>query len=337
MGKKELLARWLYGIGLTRPLEGIGRPSLRILAYHRVYDMIDENSFAADPELVSASVADFRLQMQYIRKYWNPIPLSVAVDVLASGERLPDHCVVVTFDDGHLDNFTLAYPILLEQGIPATIFLSTGYIGGTVPFWFDRVATLLFLAPTGHLHIPLLNLDLGLGDIQSRRAGTARVLTTLKGVPDELRRSAVAALEAELGRHAETADPGLTGVMSWDQVREMAQHGIEFGSHSVSHPILSRLSDAAIFAELMESRQTLERELGREINLLAYPVGKEHAFDSRVVSIARTCGYKAGVAYVDGVNHDGSTDLFSLRRMSVERYYSHASFVARLVMPGVFA
>ncbi len=334
--KKGLLAGLLDATGAVSLVRKRRVRGLTILAYHRILDMGPEDAYFADPELVSASCAEFLRQMEYLRTYWNPVPLSEAVEHLIHGSELAPRSVAITFDDGHIDNYTNAFPVLKKLGIPATIFLSTGYIGGRRAFWFDRVATLICNAPAGNHHIDMPACELHLGDIRTRREATHSVLAGLKKLPDPERVAAMVLLEDRFAGHVPALPETQGCALDWDQIREMSRCGIAFGSHTVSHPVLSMLSEESIRFELLESRRTIEAETGRESDLLAYPVGKPYAFDQRVVAIARQCGYRAALAYVDGINQPGDCDLFALGRTNVERYYPHSMFVCRMELPQVF-
>jgi peptidoglycan/xylan/chitin deacetylase (PgdA/CDA1 family) len=336
-GRREALARLAVALGADRAALGLrAGPSreLTILAYHRVLDMGPEDAFPFDPELVSASVEDFRWQMQALARACTPIGLGEVARRLAAGEALPPRAVAVTFDDGHRDNHTHAFPILRAAGVPATIFLSTSYIGGKATFWFDRVARQLYSAPQGPLEVPALGLQVELSDVASRRAAAARVLGAMKVVPDAKRHEALAELQAASGVAVDAGER--SGALSWDQVREMHAGGVEFGSHTVTHPILSRVDDQALERELADSRREISERLGTPADLLAYPVGGESAYDERTVATARACGYRLGLTYVTGTNPWPPGDPFRLRRLHVERYTSRERFAAMLAFPRLF-
>lgn len=335
VSKKELLAGVLDRSGILDACRAMRPPGLVVLAYHRVYDMGDEDAFACDPELVSADVATFRWQMEHLRRHWNPVSLTEAVDAAEQGRALPPRSVVVTFDDGHADNHDHAWPVLREFGIPATIFLATEYIGSGTTFWFDRVATLMHRAPAGLHRLERLSLDVGLVDIAARRLACKQALARLKLLPDAARREALAEIEAVLGAGV-VARSAPTAALTWDQVRAMATGGVEFGSHTVSHPILSMLPPEQLDHELGSSRARIERETGRPCDLLAYPVGKAYAFNDEVIDAARRHGYRAALSYIDGPEQARLGNRYAIRRVAVERYYSRASFKARMVLPGVF-
>lgn len=106
-------------------------------------------------------------------------------------------------------------------------------------------------------------------------------------------------------RHART--------MTWDELRAIADAGVEVGSHTCSHAHLTRLGDAELRRELVESRERIEAQLGRQCRLLAYPFG-EH--DARVRAATKAAGYTAAFAQGDGPR---TVDLLALPRVSVYR------------------
>jgi peptidoglycan/xylan/chitin deacetylase (PgdA/CDA1 family) len=309
--------------------------SLAILAYHRVFDLEGQEDFPYDPELVSASVAEFAWQMETVRRHFRPVHLAQALRDLEEGRPLPSRAVAVTFDDGHRDNYTNAFPVLRRVGVPATIFLSTGYMDREETFWFDEVAFRLHRTPRRELELSTLGLRVMLGSGGERRRATEDVLERLKVVPNTQRLAALRELAAESGVDG-TGGDARSRPLTWEQVREMRDGGVEFGSHTVSHPILSRLGDEELRVELEGSRLDLERELGRPVECLAYPVGGETAYDERVVEVARACGYRLGLSYVSGVNPWPPRDRYRLRRLHVERYTTRARFSGMLAFPGLF-
>jgi peptidoglycan/xylan/chitin deacetylase (PgdA/CDA1 family) len=340
MGRKDHLARgfdFLRLSGVCRLVRQAISRELPILAYHRVLDMGLEDSFPFDPELVSASVADFKWQMEFIRDRYDPISFHTVLDWIAGNAELPQRPIIVTFDDGYDDNFYHAFPILRSLGIPATIFVSTGYVGTSEPFWFDFVAHVIWRAPDGLFYSGDLGLDVPLcGDIESRRVGAAKVVRALKAVSNQRR---LRYLDELADRYGGTDSPAraLSRPLNWAQVREMSEAGIEFGSHSVTHPILSRLEEEDLVRELGDSRAVLESMLGKDIEVIAYPVGGHNEFDEKVVRFAERAGYKLGVSYLPGVNCLDRLDNFQLRRHHVERSTTPQYFSALLSLPEVFS
>lgn len=340
MAKKELLAKGMAVTGLhdlCTLLRRLIADQLPILAYHRVCDIEDEAAFPFDPGLVSASVSDFTRQMQHIKDRYHPITFQNLLDALDGKTLLPDCPLIVTFDDGYDDNYYNAFPVLKALGIPATVFVSTGYIGSGKPFWFDMVAHIVYKSPVGPLPANDLGITLQLdANVASRRVATANLIGVLKRVSNQRRVEFLNRLEHHHGHVVDTDAFRLSRPLDWNQVREMSAAGIEFGSHTVTHPILSMLDEASLGCELAQSRSDLERKLGKLVSVLAYPVGGPEEFNEKVIDAAQSTGYRLGVSYMQGINRLQGLDRFRLRRQHVERYTSAPYFSGLLSLPEVF-
>ncbi len=344
MGKKEALGN-LLGIsgvsGLALKLLNGADHRLMVLAYHRVVDMGDEDRFLQDPELVSATVGDFERQMRFVRDHCHPLTLAEVIKHLDKRTPLPPRSVAITFDDGHIDNHTHAFPVLRELGLSACIFLSTDYIGSKHMFWFDRVAFLINAAPSGQWWLG--GCDVVLDETRaSRRQAAGQLLRALKRVPNQERLDVLNQLENAFAEHVQPGTEPQRSAMDWDEVREMHKAGIEFGSHTCSHPILTQLDDVGLRLELTQSRRVLERELGCSVDTIAYPVGKVGAFDEQVIAASEAAGYRLGLSYESGVNllhpkGQAAEHLYGLKRLAVERYTSFAFFKSMLAFPALLS
>ncbi len=136
-----------------------------------------------------------------------------------------------------------------------------------------------------------------------------------------------------------TAHLGETGyypsrLLTWASVREMADAGIEFGSHGVTHARLTTLSQDDLHSELTESKKKIEEELKTPVRFFSYPYGTVQDFDDRVVTAVRGAGYLAAFTAVFGTNRGGS-DLFRLRRVSLEA--SDSLFTLRAKLNGALS
>lgn len=339
-GKRGRVAQYLAKGGLLAPLGRLRNAWLThipVLAYHRVWDVQDEQAFPYDIELISASTADFAWQMEYVRLNFNPITCGMLQSILEGHQAPPPRPIIVTFDDGYEDNYEHAFPILHSLGVPATIFISTGYIGGSETFWYDRLAYLVLNGEPGSFAVKPLNLSVSLnGDRSARRSELARILRACKQARNADRLQGLKVIEREVELGEREMPMSLSRPMSWDQIREMANAGIEFGSHTVTHPILSRLEDNELWYELTESKRTLEDHLEKPVQTISYPVGGTSAFDARVRHMARSAGYKLGFSYIAGTNSLPIRDHYSLQRLHTERYTDRAYFAAMLQLPEVF-
>jgi len=340
INKKRVLAGILQSIGIPSVARLIRKSSgheLKVLAYHRVLNIPDDQEFLFDHELVSASVDDFRWQMEHVRRHYTPISFKTLLDHLDDRRALPRQPILITFDDGFDDNYYHAFPILKSLGIPATIFISTSYIGQPRTFWFDWLCYLCNKAAIAGKSVSLAGNVYSLSnDWGKRQKEIADIFAFVKRLPDNVLRPGLTMLEKELG--IEYPESGFTQShpLSWEQVREMAAHGIEFGSHTVTHPILANIDNAQLREELTVSRIKIEQEINCPVDILAYPVGYDFAFNNNVIETAREAGYRIGASYISGVNNLNEMDMYRIRRLHVERYDTRAEFECMLTLPMLF-
>ena len=117
-------------------------------------------------------------------------------------------------------------------------------------------------------------------------------------------------------------------MLTWEQIRTMHRAGMAFGSHTLSHPILSRMKPAEAEKELLESKRILEEQIGSPVKYFAYPFGQAADCGEAAQEVVR-CGYTAAVTTMQGVNTTGA-DLYHLRRVQLGQVHSPAMFALRL-------
>jgi peptidoglycan/xylan/chitin deacetylase (PgdA/CDA1 family) len=341
-GKKSLVSNLLAVTGSARPLiraRALIKSEITILAYHRVLEHWDERQFEFDVELISATAQDFSWQMAYVRDNYSPITFHQLIAHLDGEAPLPPRPILITFDDGFDDNYHHAFPILKNEGVPATFFLSTGYIGGVRTFWYDWLCYLCnFASRDNRPAFTFGGQEFVLSaDLPTRRENIAGLFAFVKRLKDDALRTELAKLEEYLEVEYPADGFDASRPMSWQQVREMSDSGIEFGSHAVTHPILTNLTKEKLDQELRLSKEQLEVELARKIEVIAYPVGEDFAFNETVVKAACDAGYRLGASYISGVNDVSKLDHFRLKRLHVERYTSRSDFQGMLAMPNLLA
>ena len=273
--------------GVTRAFLTSTRPRrFLVLCYHRVND-------DAHPFFTGTPVALFRKQMEALRRHFTVLPLTEL------GERarlrdLPRNGVAVTFDDGYRDNYTNAFPVLRDVGLPATVFLTTDALDRNSLLWHDRVFDGFHRTRKAEA-----------------RASFATVLTRLRRSSPEERDLRIDSLLEDLA--IEPGVPSGWEKLTWQQVREMASHGISFGAHTLDHPILTLVSEGEARRQIRESKKRIEAELGSPVTMFAYPNGGASDFDRSTQRIVEEEGLSLAVTTVSGAN-DESTNPYSLRR-----------------------
>jgi peptidoglycan/xylan/chitin deacetylase (PgdA/CDA1 family) len=231
----------------------------RIVSYHGINDDQPANVYAVTSQ-------DFAQHMAFLAQHCTVLSLERLVDCLRGGEPLPPHAIAITFDDGYLDAYTQAFPILQRWDLPATMFLPVDLIAPSgadvTPSWHDASA----------------------------------------------RRRLVVGQEGRLAQ---------AEFLSWQQVCEMSRHGIDFGSHTLSHVSLTRVSRQWARVELARSKARLEDELGKPVTGLAYPYGTVRDFSPAVEQLVAEAGYVWAVTGLSGVNTYRS-NRYALRRTKIE-------------------
>lgn len=341
-GKRDLAAALIVKAGLVRPLAAAYSSSLhrlRVLAYHRVLPRSTEPGFDYDIELVSAWEEEFDWQMRYLSRNHEVITCRDLAQLLDAGRPVPRRAVIVTFDDGYQDNHDVVLPILRRHGLPAVVFVATGYMDSRETYWYDLLVHWMLRVETAELSLPGSGQRVRVGGSEEERRRTAQnALKHLKVLPEGLRRQTLDSWRQLLGAHASDEFSGLNGPMTWCQVKALADAGIEIGSHSVTHPVLANVADdAQLERELVESKAEIEARTGQKVVSMAYPVGGPGAYSDRVVDFVHRAGYRFGFTYESGVIDPQRMDVYRLRRLAVERYISRERFQATLAMPPLFS
>lgn len=284
-------------------LNTYGKQRLSILIYHRVVPQRDPMR-PNEP-----TIAEFDWQMRLLRDNFNPLPLVEAVDRLRAG-TLPNRAVCITFDDGYADNELHALPILKKYAIPATVFVSTGFLNGG-RMWNDSVIE-VFRNFDGD-KLDLSELDLGCYSLESnprRLAAVDSIIQRIRHLDPLVRADLVHEIEKRV-----TALPD--DLMLTDaQIQSLARNGVTIGAHTVNHPILCSVSSEIARREIQNSKSHLEALLQEKIEVFAYPNGRP-GLDYREVhrDMVEALGFKAAVSTHWGVSTRAS-DRFQLPRFT---------------------
>jgi peptidoglycan/xylan/chitin deacetylase (PgdA/CDA1 family) len=332
--KRDLLSNVLDYSGITTLAsyykKRIKNEWLTILAYHRVINHCPGIPFDFDEDLISATVEDFEVQVKWLRENFDII----SFDSLAKRKNV-SNSLIITFDDGYKDNYKSAYPILKKYSVPATIFLSTGFIGANGLFWWDEISYLIKKTAKKKFILELKgHREFRLTSEKDKKFAINSLLVLVKRVSNTEKNKIIKQLSEKL-------DVGIDGsvasglILNWNEVKEMSEKGIEFGAHSVSHPVLSNVSSEMLRYEIEESKNTIERETGKNAIVFSYPVGGESSFDERTKQLLKQTNYSYAVTYVHGVNRRACFDNYLLKRIHVEKEDNIALFKSKIIFPNL--
>jgi peptidoglycan/xylan/chitin deacetylase (PgdA/CDA1 family) len=246
----------------------------------------------------------------------------------------PRRFVAVTFDDGYRDNLEFAYPILKQYEAPFTIFVATSFADRLGELWWLALEAVVAQNELIGIRIDGHENWFQARNVSEKRAVFDHIYAYLRQVKseDELRR-----IMRELASRHRVDMPAFCAdlCMTWQELATLATEPlVTIGAHTVNHPILSKLSDREVRAELENSRAVIEAALGVRPQHLAYPVGDRTAAGPREFAIAGELGFKTAVTTRPGVIFPEHADhLMALPRISLNGEFQRPRY-AKVLLSG---
>jgi peptidoglycan/xylan/chitin deacetylase (PgdA/CDA1 family) len=257
----------------------------KIFCLHRVLPKSESFNSHPGSEFV-LTIEAFERFLTYISQHYECLTLS---DAIRQENRVPSRRVChVTFDDGFVDNYEHALPLLLKYNIPATIYLTEGFVGREVVPLDAYIVQLLNnqTIPKGFIKSAAL--------LVADSMGLARGHLLPSGLP-LVSKMTLRSREEYCNRLQDITKVGVSwsDYLSWRQCRKLSQCDlIEIGSHTRSHPNLAIENNATLDAEIIKSKERLESELNVPIRHFAYPYGGKLQINKVVMSMVTSAGFE---------------------------------------------
>ncbi|QSQ15128.1 polysaccharide deacetylase family protein [Myxococcus landrumensis] len=296
-----------------RRVQSGGRRIL-IVSYHRVVSDFTGELQRSIPGLLISQETFRRHIEEASAAGFDLVSIGDAVDVMAGRRVAKKDLCVITFDDGYRDIYRYAYPILKQLGVPAITYLPTAFIGTNRRFNHDRLFHLLRRTQERNFQpvyatLPDASLSL-LGPILSGQKTVSAALDDFIGEhPTRVLTAIIDGLEQQLGGGQDLV-PEQGDIMNWDEVRRMARDGFEFGAHTLGHTVLTLEPQAVVEQEILESKRTIESEVGIQVRDFAYCNGW---YSDEIIRTLASHGFRSGVTTEDLPNRIGG-DPFTLKR-----------------------
>lgn len=244
--------------------------------------------------------------------------VSMSEVMLATEENpLPENAFAFTFDDGFENNASVAAPALVDFQVPATFYVTSGFIGNGGRSWTDMIEAAL--EGVSKLQLKGINpfIDGTYAGPSEKRALMERVRTYVKGTSDIDPYQFAGEFIQQCGVTDIPFDKDLDEKLSWKQVRELSDHPLfTIGGHGHTHRILSHLSSSDLESEISTSIEILEAATGKPVHHYSYPEGLTNCFSEEVINCLKRHGVLCCPTAEHGLNTTG-TDLFRLRRIFV--------------------
>jgi peptidoglycan/xylan/chitin deacetylase (PgdA/CDA1 family) len=324
--KRELF-ELLFRSGLVNVFRLRHRNSVLVALYH---DVLPTGFPEGNPLFgMAVSVEEFAWQIAYFKKHYNPITYQQFADWYLRGASLPSCPVLITFDDGHANNLRFALPVMQKENVTAVCFVLTGALATCRQTWFeDAYYRLMFSAARSW--------SLRSGDCwpletsEQRTAACSRFFSLCRTLSQDEQLAELQSLQSQLPVREPDGDfSNRFEFLSADEIRRLAESGVEIGSHTVTHPILGTLQPESAKREIADSKSALEQVLGRPVPAFAYPFGATGLdFSPRDEALVQESGYALAFA-VEGGFVTRASNRFALPRVVIGRM-TRAQFAATI-------
>jgi len=289
---KQKIIKLAMKLGGLQLAKFITRKTPRIFMYH---------SFSEHEVAGAVSKEKLEWQMGEIKKNFNPITLLELSTLISSNKPVPNNTIVITIDDGYKNFYDIAYPILKRYNVPATFFVTTGFINGDLWLWPDQLKWLLKQSSSALKKVTLSNQEFSL-------AGTFQqnwqvMNDFFLSVTDELKHNCIQSLAEQLSIVLPTNAPKQYEACTWQQLQEMQDWGVEIGGHTVTHPSLGQINNQQAESEIMGCLQEINKQLGERKRTFCYPNGAPNDYNEKIKKIVKVSGFVSAVtAFNDSYN-----------------------------------
>ena len=312
---KTAFLYFLYYSGIHKLFYRKTQPNLSVVAYHRIVEAKDIKYF---PVGLAVTRETFEKHLVLFKKHYQIIDAATLLKHKDDLSTLPRKALLITFDDGYLDNYTVAFDLLKKHQIPGIIFVPTNFIGKSKLFWSDILAYVLRAVEEGECEIervagilsPQMILYFSHLFKKDRSLSAKPYNNLLNYLKKQSDREEIINIIIESAATEIESVQEKCKVLSWDQLKEMNENNLHCGAHTLSHPDVTALSAKKLKRELIESKKIIEEMIGVDVEFFAYPYG---FYDKKALAEVKQAGYEIAFSLSQGDNKS----LFSLSRYNV--------------------
>lgn len=282
----------------------------RVLVYHRFCNSNDPDEHKIDSNT-------FEWQINTISRYFDVLSLSEIIELKKNNQKIPARTVALTIDDGYKDFHEHAYPLLKKKKMKATFFVTVNFINQKTWLWPDRLKYAI-----NNTQIDIIDFyfngrifSLSFTDSVQKFKIWNELSNYCISVNDNIKWELIHSLEKELCVDVPNHIPYEYEPVTWSDLKEMSENGIEIGSHTLNHPILSKIKYSNLFEEIHTSKTEIESRLHKKVVSFCYPNSAPGDIDDVVINHVKSAGYGGAVFGT----LPGSKDIFQIPRIGIER------------------
>ncbi len=313
--KKKFERKISNFIKLVDNVKYINQSKALVLLYHRVCNL-DQ-----DPQLLTVTPNKFDKQLEYLKNNYYIITLRKLFEDYKNN-KIEDNSIVITFDDGYYDNYKNALPILEKHKIPATIFISYGYVGNEKEFWWDELEQIFYNSCDlpKKLELEISNRYYIWNTVNKRELNKAykELHPLLKNIIEEERNIILHKLLSWANKKREVRESHR--ILTENEIIELNKSNlIEIGAHTVSHTCLScEISEIQEY-EIYESKNNLERLIREKVIGFSYPFGTYSDYNKTTINLLKKSNFKYAVANNQGI-FTRKNDIYSIPRLLIRNW-----------------
>ena len=331
---KRLLVPILASRQVTAIADRLFDSGIPIFMLHRMAQGSSSDTGRTSPD-------HLRQCLDYLQDHkYNFISLEQLILAIEHKRTIPPKPVVFTMDDGYIDQAEIAAPIFLEYNCPLTFFVITGMLDQTIWPWDAQVSWIIESSQKSSLEAStaIKNLCIKFDESISKRTFRRSIQDALKKIDAEFLPDILQQLANDTGITIPDTAPPSCQPMTWNMARQLEDQGICFAPHSVSHNILSRLSQKTVEWEIKQAWQTINNELKNPLKVFCYPSGQSIDFGNREIEVLNNTGYLGAVSavpdFVRYENNDSGNQIYSLPRIALPEnmidFIQYCSWIQRV-------
>lgn len=304
------LLRWFY------------RKRILILGYHGI-SVLAQRSGMIDFDYRHIPLKRLEEQVAYLKKHYNVLPLEEIARRINTKQGLPNNTAAITFDDGYADIYHNGFRLMKKYSLPSTVFLISRLVDTQEIPWFDKMEAAFATSVKQDIGY---SVPLNLSNKEKRIASCIAVKEQMKSLNEEERKTREFLLLNELCS-SQLIENDFYLHLNSPQINRMKEEAhFNFGSHSQTHPILTKVKSSQLYDEVSGSKKELFEKIGCETNVFCYPNG---SYNETVEKAVKDAGYLCAVTTEYGLNRYNES-LFGLKRIQIGGTFSFEYFVCSL-------